>query len=163
LRRRATRRLASLKSALSFRAWSAAVPDKTKRIAAFSALFLLSVLITLLVLLSGRNQVDLEPEVEEVSISSVEQIIDDFSGSGAGVGQSIGIGGGAEEALSVQDFILPRDVEGDNPGPYLMRPRLERWQEEQVNRYWIPLEDIAADLVRRENDRRIEKLFEEIP
>jgi hypothetical protein len=63
----------------------------------------------------------------------------------------------------VQDFILPRDVKGDRAEPYLLRPRLERWREEQVNRYWIPLEEIALDLVRRENDRRIEELFEGIP
>ena len=163
MRRRATRKLASLKSVFSFRAWSAAVPVKTKRIAAFSALFLLSALITLLILLSGRNQVDLEPDLQEVPISSAEQIIGEFSGSGAQARKPTGIGGGTEEALSVQDFILPRNVKGDSSEPYLLRPRLERWQEEQVNRYWIPLEDIASELVRRENDRRIEKLFEDIP
>ena len=70
---------------------------------------------------------------------------------------------GAEDALSVQDFILPHNDKVDGSEPYLQRPRLERWREEQVGRYWIPLEDIAADLVRRENDRRIEGLFEDIP
>jgi hypothetical protein len=70
---------------------------------------------------------------------------------------------GGTEALGVQDFMLPRDAGGDDPEPYLLRQRLERWQEEQVNRYWIPLEEIAADLIRRENDRRIEELFEDIP
>lgn len=69
----------------------------------------------------------------------------------------------SESALSVQDFMLPREVKGDSPEPYLLRPRLDRWGEEQVKRYWIPLEDIALDLVRRENDRRIEELFEDIP
>jgi hypothetical protein len=142
------------------------VPEKTKRIAVFSALFLLSALVTLLILLSGRNRAGVEPEMEEVPISSVQQIIGDFSGSGSsgsGAGQSIGSGSGAEDALTVQDFILPLNVKGDSPEPYLQRPRLERWQEEQVDRYWIPLEDIALDLVRRENDRRIEELFEDIP
>lgn len=161
MRRRVTLKLASLKSALSFRTWSGAVPKKTLRIAGFSALFLLSALITLLVLLSGRNRVDAAPGGEEVPVSSVEQLIDDFSASGARTWQSAGIGAG--EALSVQDFILPRIVKGDSAEPYLLRPRLERWQEEQVNRYWIPLADIAADLVRRENDRKIEELFEDIP
>ena len=139
------------------------MPEKTKRIAVFSALFLLSALVTLLILLAGRNPVEPEPEVQEVPIGSVEQIIGDFSGSGAGAGEPVGIGTGGGEALSVQDFVLPRNVKGDSPEPHLLRPRLERWREEQVNRYWIPLEDIAADLVRRENDRRIEKLFEDIP
>ena len=139
------------------------MPGKTKRIAAFSALFLLSALVTLLILLSGRKQTGFEQAAEEVPSTSVEQIIGDFSASGGRAAQSPGSGSGAAEALSVQDFILPREVKGDSPEPHLLRPKLERWQEEQVNRYWVPLEDIARDLVRRENDRRIEKLFEDIP
>jgi hypothetical protein len=54
-------------------------------------------------------------------------------------------------------------VQGDSGEPYLLRPKLDRWRDEQVNRYWIPLEELALDLVRKENDRRIEALFEEIP
>ncbi len=161
MRRRVTLKLASLKSALSFRRWSGIVPKKTLRIAAFSALFLLSALITLLILLSGRERIDAAPRGEQVPVSSVEQMIEDFAASGARARQSAGIGAG--EDLSVQDFILPRAVKADSAEPYLLRPRLERWREEQVNRYWIPLQDIAADLVRRENDRRIEELFEDIP
>ncbi len=132
------------------------LPEKTRRIAAFSALFILSVLVTLLVLLSGRSGVEGEPEGENVPASSVEQIIEDFSMRGTQVRQ-------AESTLSVQDFMLPREVKGDSSEPYLLRPRLERWGEEQVKRYWIPLEEIALDLVRRENDHRIEELFEDIP
>lgn len=156
MRRRVTLKLTSLKSAIASRASRVRIPEKTGRIAAFSALFVLSVLITLLVLLAGRNGVEEEPEGQSVPVSSVEQVIDDFSGRGAPAGQSTG-------ALSAQDFILPQAVKGDSPEPYLLRPRLERWREEQVDRYWIPLEDIARDLVRRENDRRIEELFEGIP
>ena len=161
MRRRVTLKLTSLKSALSFRTWSGAVPKKTLRAAAFSALFLLSALITLLVLLSGRSRVDAGPGGEEVPVSAVERLIDDFSAPGARARQPAGIGAG--ETLSAQDFILPPKVRGDSTEPYLLRPPLERWRGEQVNRFWIPLEDIAADLVRRENDRRIEQLFEDIP
>ena len=139
------------------------MPAKTKRLAAFSALFVFSALITLLILLSGREKVDLVPESEEGSKAAVEQIIGEFSASGAESQRSSSPGSGAEDTLSVQDFILPRNVKGDSSEPHLLRPRLERWREEQVNRYWVPLEDIASDLVRRENDRRIEELFEGIP
>ena len=163
MRRRVTLRLASLKSALASRVSRARIPAKTGRIAVFSALFVLSVVITLLVLRSGRNGVEAEPEEEGAPVSSVQQIIDDFSGGGTQARQWGGAGIGTEGALSVQDFVLPRDVQGDSPGPYLLRPRLDRWGAEQVNRYWVPLEDIASDLVRRENDRRIEELFEGIP
>jgi hypothetical protein len=163
LRRRVTRKLTSLKSALSFRAWSAAIPAKTIRIAAFSALFVVSALVTLLILLSGRRGIDAVAERENAPVTSVEQLLEDFSGSGAPAGQAAGMRLSAVEAPSVQDFILPQDVKGDSPEPHLLRPRLERWGEEQVGRYWIPLEDIALDLLRRENDRRIEQLFEDIP
>lgn len=107
-------------------------------IVVFSGLFILSALVTLAVLSSGRSAA-----AREVPVSSIEQIIDDL--------------------LSVQDLILPMRVQEDRAEPYLLRPKLDRWQDEQVNRYWIPLEKLALDLVRKENDRRIEALFEEIP
>jgi hypothetical protein len=129
---------------------------RTARIAAFSALFLVSVLITLVVLLSGRERVPVEPQGGEVWGPSARQLIDEFAMSAAPARR-------AENTLGVEDFILPEPVEGDSGQPYLLRPRLDRWGEEQVNRHWIPLEDIALDLVRRENDRRIEELFEGIP
>jgi len=163
LRRRVTRKLASLKSAIASLASSVHMPERTGRIVTFAALFLFSVLITLLVLLSGRNGEEVEPEEENAPLSSVDQVIEDFSRPAARVRQGAGVGTGGEDALSVQDFILPQVVKGDSPEPILLRPRLERWREEQVSRYWIPLEDIAADIVRRENDRRIEELFEDIP
>ena len=112
--------------------------------------------ITLLVLVSGRNGKEAESEGENAPVSSAQQMIDDFSMRGTQARQS-------EGALSVQDFMLPRHLKEDSPEPYLLRPRLDRWREEQVKRYWIPLQDIALDLVRRENDRRIEELFEGIP
>ncbi len=107
-------------------------------IVVFSGLFILSALVTLAVLSSGRSAA-----AREVPVSSIEQIIDDL--------------------LSVQDLILPMRVQEDRAELYLLRPKLDRWQDEQVNRYWIPLEKLALDLVRKENDRRIEALFEEIP
>lgn len=107
-------------------------------IVVFSGLFILSALVTLAVLSSGRSAA-----AREVPVSSIEQTIDDL--------------------LSVQDLILPMRVQEDRAELYLLRPKLDRWQDEQVNRYWIPLEKLALDLVRKENDRRIEALFEEIP
>jgi hypothetical protein len=131
--------------------------------AGFAALFVISALITLLVLVSGGNAVEAEPEQENAALSSVEQVIEDFSRPAAQARQSADTGPGGEDALRVQDFILPEKPGGDSSEPYLLRPPLERWGEQQVKRYWIPVEDIAADLVRRENDRRIEELFEDIP
>jgi hypothetical protein len=155
--------LKSVLASIRSRASRANIPAKTGRIVAFSALFIVSALITLLVLLSGRNGAQTEPQAGNAPVSSVEQIIEDFKEPASQAQGSTGMDLGGAEALGVQDFMLPRDVGGDTPEPYLLRQRLERWQEEQVNRYWIPLEEIAADLIRRENDRRIEELFMDIP
>ena len=86
-----------------------------------------------------------------------------FSAGGGEGGALAGLQSSDGDPLGVQDFILPQTVAEDSGAPYLLRRRLDRWREEQVARYWIPLEDIALDLIRRENDRRIEKLFEDIP
>jgi hypothetical protein len=40
---------------------------------------------------------------------------------------------------------------------------MSRWSGEQVQRYWIPLEEIAVERIEQENDRRIEELFEGVP
>jgi hypothetical protein len=117
------------------------------------------------VLVSGSDTaaVRVEPEAEQVPVSSIEQIIDDFSSAGGEVRQAAGTRAGSQTALSLQDFILPEIIQGDTGQPYLLRPRLDRWGEQQVRRYWIALETIALDLVQRENDSRIEKLFNDIP
>ena len=162
MRRRVTRRPASLKSAAASLVSRLHMTEKSGRAAAFAGLFLVSVLVTLIVLLYGRNGLEGGPD-EQPALTSVEQLIDDFSRPASGARQSAGAGTGGEHVLNVQDFILPQVVKGDSPEPILLRPRLKRWREEQVSRYWIPLEDIAADIVRRENDRRIEELFEDIP
>ncbi len=145
MKRRATRKLSSLWASLRKSL------EKTKMIVVFAGLFVLSALITLAVLSSGGSGA-----AAEVPISSVEQIIDDFH-------RRAGTASGADDLLSVQDLILPMRVQGNSGEPYLLRPKLDRWRDEQVNRYWIPLEELAMDLVRKENDRRIEALFEEIP
>lgn len=145
MRRRATRKLSLLWARLR------KSPEKTKMIVVFAGLFFLSALVTLAVLSSRRSGA-----AAEVPVSSVEQIIDDFR-------WWAGTASGADDLLSVQDLILPMHVQEDSAGPYFLRPKLDRWRDEQVNRYWIPLEELALDLVRKENDRRIETLFEEIP
>jgi hypothetical protein len=109
------------------------------------------VFVTLVVLLSRGREADAEAGE---ATSSVQQILDDFSSMP---------GGKYDDALTVQDFILPEGIGDEAPGPYLLRSPLKRWSEEQVDRFWIPLKEIALDLVQRENDRRIEELFEGIP
>ena len=167
MRRRATLRLSSLRSLVS------SIPARTLRIAVFSVLFVLSALITLAVLRSGADGAAAEAaqetrqesgqETGQAPVATIGEIIDDFSSAGGQARQAAGSESVSGDALSVQDFILPQSVPEDTGEPYLLRPRLERWGEQQVGRYWIPLETIALDLVERDNDRRIEELFEDIP
>jgi len=127
----------------------------------FAGLFVLSVLVTITILSSGRSGAS-----RQVPVSSIEQIVDEFSAPGSedpGTRRLAGTASGTEDLLSVQDLILPMSLQGHGVGQYFLRPKLERWGDEQVNRYWIPLEELALDLVRKENDRRIEMMFEEIP
>jgi hypothetical protein len=139
----------------------------------FAALFVLSALITLLILRAGGNG----PLATDVAVAgtgpaapgeqiAVEKVIEEFSDAnalGANEWSRSGMEMGSRGPLTVQDFFLPESVQPDDAGPYLLRRRLDRWSEEQIRRYWIPLEDIALDLIQRENDRRIEALFEDIP
>ena len=67
---------------------------------------------------------------------------------------------GQEPSLSASDFpsqfgtrVLP------DPGLPSFRPRLSAWAAEQVGRYWIPVEDIAIEILSRQNDRLIADIF----
>lgn len=127
----------------------------------FPGLFVLSVLFTITTLSFGRSA-----PAGQAPVSSIEQIIDDFSvpgSEGSGTPRRIGTDVGSDKPLSVQELILPVRIQANRAAPYYLRPKLDRWGAEQVNRYWIPLDELALDLVRKENDRRIELLFEEIP
>ena len=122
----------------------------------FFLLFVLSGLITLMILTSGERKTSFpESELDTGQGASVQRIVEEFSRSEESAGK--------DSVLTVQDFLLPENPDVGGSGPYLLRQRLERWSEQQVQRYWIPLEDIALDLVVKENDRRIESLFEDIP
>jgi hypothetical protein len=32
-----------------------------------------------------------------------------------------------------------------------------------VKRFWVPLNEVVQEILRKENDRRVEKLFEGVP
>ena len=69
-----------------------------------------------------------------------------------------------ELSLTISDFLLPEaPAPAKAPPYYLFRQRLPRWSKEQVERYWIPPRDVAADVLRKVNDATMEKFFEQIP
>jgi hypothetical protein len=65
--------------------------------------------------------------------------------------------------LRARDFILEEPVEEPSPEIFFFRPPLSRWSEEQVRHYWVPLDQVVLETLRRENDRRVEKMFERVP
>jgi hypothetical protein len=65
--------------------------------------------------------------------------------------------------LRARDFILEEPVEEPSPEIFFFRPPLPRWSEEQVKRYWVPLNDVVLEILRRENDRRVQRLFDGVP
>ena len=111
--------------------------DPKKIIFLFSGLFLISMLVTLLILLSGHDRLSVEQDEQNV-YSSVKKLI-------------------------LEDFLLPPLKKETIQDAYIFRERLSSWDEEQVNRYWIPLNKIVLDNIIKENDRIIEELFRDIP
>ncbi len=73
-------------------------------------------------------------------------------------------GARAEVSLSLSDFLLPEAPPPEKAPPYyLFRQRQSRWSKEQVERYWIPPRDVAAEVLRKANDKAMDKFFESIP
>jgi hypothetical protein len=117
--------------------------------AAGSALFLLSVLVTLLLLLRGSGATAAAQAGNPVVVPT---------GDSGGVSDQR-----RERGLDLHDLIIePQDSAPTGPA-YPFRPRLQRWSDEQVARYWIPPKDVALEIVSAENDRRIEEMLQNVP
>jgi len=105
-----------------------------QRIVAGGGLFVLSILITLAILLAGGRRPAPAPPTP------------------------------AEQArLGLQDFLLADSPPPVQPEIFLFRERQARWTEEQLRRFWIPPEKVILEILVRENDRRIDRLLQEVP
>jgi hypothetical protein len=124
-----------------------ALPEWRKMVVVFSCLFIVSAVTTLAVILSaGRN--------------AESGLLSDDGGQQQVQAPIISP---LDREIGSLDFMLPLEEELSSSSPYQLRPRVLRWNEEQVNRYWIPLQEIALDIIAKENDARIEEMFAEIP
>jgi len=63
----------------------------------------------------------------------------------------------------MQDFLLEAPEAPPQPRVHLFRERTPRWSEEQVRRFWVPVDEAVLRILRRENDRRTEELLREVP
>ena len=65
--------------------------------------------------------------------------------------------------LGIQEFLLEAPEAPPRPRVHLFRERTPRWSEEQVRRFWVPVNEAVLRILRRENDRRTEELLREVP
>ena len=65
--------------------------------------------------------------------------------------------------LTLSDFMLSGDSERLlEPEITLFRERTGRWDEELINRFWVPPARIGLEKLRELNDKNIERLFEDV-
>ena len=82
----------------------------------------------------------------------------------AGAKKADGTGGalGSElfGALEVSDFIFPeRDGGSDERGCLPYREPLKRWEREQIERFWVPVDVLVEKALRRRSDQAMDRLF----
>jgi hypothetical protein len=69
-----------------------------------------------------------------------------------------------ELALTPEDFLLPSFEPVARSLEYVpYRPRLQRWNPELVDKYWIAPRDIAQEIVGSINDQNMQRLFQKVP
>lgn len=47
----------------------------------------------------------------------------------------------------------------ENPGVYYKRPVLKKWDKEQVQKFFIPVEKVLLDMLEKENEKVINDIF----
>ena len=121
-----------------------------------AVLFLLSVAVTLAILVSSPRR----------RLSAAGSPTDQ---AGRSAGEEA-VAGAAPSAhaptvgrLGIADFLLEAPEPPPQPRVYLFRERLPRWTEQQISRYWVPVNEAVLRILRRENDRRTEELLREVP
>ena len=65
------------------------------------------------------------------------------------------------EPLNLTDFVLETTRDPlTNPHFYFYREPKNRWTEEEVQRFWIPTQEVILDIVVHENNKQIEDMLE---
>jgi hypothetical protein len=106
-------------------------------------LFLVSVAVTLIILAASPRR---EPPAADARADGGRQALETPVGR-----------------LGIEDFLLEAPEPPPQPRIHLFRESTPRWSEEQVRRYWIPVNEAVLRILRRENDRRTEEMLREVP
>ncbi len=69
-----------------------------------------------------------------------------------------------ELEITPEDYMVP-DLSPTDPGPQYVpyRPRLPKWNQELVQKYWVDPREIVKEVVGSINDRNMEQLFQSVP
>lgn len=66
--------------------------------------------------------------------------------------------------LEAKDVVIPEEYRTVSPSYwYVFRPRVERWNPEQIKRFWIDPRVIQLEELAASNDRAMIEFFERVP
>ncbi len=68
-----------------------------------------------------------------------------------------------EDSPTFNDFLFPENDRSQYSTGLLLRDKHEYWSDEEVARFWIPLDEIALDILIEENNRKVREIFKDIP
>lgn len=65
--------------------------------------------------------------------------------------------------LTLSDFIFPEQYGGEYPQIYLQREPRDQWTAEEIEQYWIPIEETGLEDLTQQNRDLITDILEEGP
>ena len=69
-----------------------------------------------------------------------------------------------ELEITPEDYMIPDLAPARKPQQFTpYRPRLQRWSQELVQKYWVDPREIMKEIVGSINDRNMEQLFQNVP
>ena len=110
--------------------------------------FILAVLITLMLVIRGtRATTNTDTETTPYSYNPISDM--PILGSEE-----------RDEPLRLTDFVFDEAMDPFyEPRYYYYREKKDRWSEEDIAPFWIPIREIALDIAAHENDKLIEAIF----
>ncbi len=69
-----------------------------------------------------------------------------------------------ELSITPEDYMIPDLTPAPTSPQYTpYRPRLQKWNQELVQKYWVDPREIAKEIVGSINDRNMDQLFQNVP
>ena len=68
-----------------------------------------------------------------------------------------------EEPLKLSDFLIEDPVDLESQEWQLMRPPRQKWEHEEIMKFWVDPVKLGIEKLGAENDRMVEEFFESVP